>query len=108
LTDGVAHKSADNENPESSMGSTNVSGSDLQGHGFVTKLAQSLPHFRQPTTFAAGDVFDDDPLGADFSDDPVELEPKPGSFAGEPGTLAGRTDVLTWESTTKEVDVIQV
>jgi hypothetical protein len=64
---------------------------------------QVTPHLAQPSPLARRDVFDDNRRGAELADDAPELVPESGACAGEPGSLAGSGDVLTGESSAKEV-----
>lgn len=56
-----------------------------------------------PATAESRDILSDDPTRSDFLDEPEHLFPESGTLAFDPGTLAGRRDVLAGEAAADDI-----
>ena len=97
---GVGNK----EDAIAAMGRTNLSGGQSKRHAGIPESVQEAPQLGHPALPPLIDVFHDDELGVEFGDDSEVLVSEAAARAGEPFAGARDGNVLTRESSAKDVD----
>jgi hypothetical protein len=79
-----------------------------QCHSASYPISASPPeNLIQPSSAKGWDVLDEAPARPRLGDNPVKLEPEPGSFAAEADSAPGNTDVLTREAASDDVNAAE-
>jgi hypothetical protein len=72
------------------------------------ELSQAGGDLIDPAPGAGGDVLDDDPPGAQLTDDPGKLKPQSRALSSKARALACARDVLAGETATDDIDGAKV
>ncbi len=100
----VSVKAGNDENPGSSLKSTDIACAKRDRHTRIAEPFQFAHDLVDPELCAACDILDDNPFGAARFDDASELTPKTRALSNKTRAISRGRNVLAWEASTDEVD----